>query len=311
MARDVDVAIIGGGIAGFTAALTAARAGWKTLVIAGGIPGGQLTSIEKVEGVPGFPDGVPGYDLGPMTQEQADAAGAEIMMANCAAIIPAGPHDRWIVMSDGEDVSARAVIVATGTAFAKLGVDGEERLAGKGVSDCASCDGPLLRGKTAVVVGGGDSALQEALTLAEHLSKVIVLERGGALTAQKNYQDRARANGKIEVRTQTTVTAILGDDAVSHARVKDLATGTETDLPVSAVFAFIGLVPNTSVVRGVATLDGGGRIAVDAAMRSNARGICAAGNVRQSSPHRAAGAMGDGAAAAMSVDRYLRTGEWR
>jgi len=309
MARNVDVAIIGGGIAGFSAALTSARAGWKTLVIAGGIPGGQLTSIEKVEGVPGFPDGVAGYDLGPTTQEQADSAGAEIMMANCAAMEAAG--ERWIIRSDGDDVSARAVIVATGTAFAKLGVDGEERLTGKGVSDCASCDGPLLRGKTAVVVGGGDSALQEALTLAEHLSKVIVLARGRALTAQKNYQDRVRVNAKIEVRAQATVTAIIGDDAVSHARVKDLAAGTETDLPASAVFAFIGLVPNTSLVRGVATLDGSGRIAVDAGMRSNARGICAAGNVRQLSPHRAAGAIGDGAAAAMSVDRYLRTGEWR
>jgi thioredoxin reductase (NADPH) len=309
MARDIDVAIVGGGIAGLSAALATARAGWKTIVIAGGIPGGQLTSIEKVEGVPGFPDGVPGYDLGPMTQEQADAAGAEIMMANCAGVDAAG--ERWLLRSDAEDVSARAVIVATGAAFAKLGVDGEERLTGKGVSDCASCDGPLLRGKTAVVVGGGDSALQEALTLAEHLSKVIVLERGASLTAQKSFQDRVSANGKIEVCTQTTLTAILGDAAVSHVRVKNLASGADTDVPVSAVFGFIGLVPNSNLARGVVALDSSGRIAVDAAMRSNARGICAAGNVRQFSPHRAAGAMGDGAAAAAAVDGYLRTGEWR
>jgi thioredoxin reductase (NADPH) len=309
MSRQVDIAIIGGGIAGLSAAVTAARKGWKTLIVAGGIPGGQLLNIEKVEGVPGFPEGIAGFDLGPMIQEQADAAGAELMMANCHEIQAVGA--RWSLKSDDQDVSARAVILATGTAFAKLGVDGEERLFGKGVSECASCDAPLFRDKTAVVVGGGDSALQETLTLVEHLSKVIILERDEGLTAQAVYQDRIGAIGKIEVRTQATVTAILGDDAVSGVRVKDLAGGTETDLATAAVFVFVGQVPNSDFVKSFVPLDATGRVIVDSAMRTSVRGICAAGNIREFSPHRAAGAMGDGAAAAMALDRYLKGGEWR
>ena len=308
MTRSVDVAIIGGGIAGMTAALTAARHGWKTLVLTGGVPGGQLISIDKVDGVPGFPDGIAGYELAPMAQEQADAAGAELMMASCQAIAAAGGN--WVLKNEEEDVSARAVVVATGASFAKLGLDGEQQFAGKGVSDCASCDAPLLRDKVAVVVGGGDSALQEALTLAEHAAKVFILERTAALTGQATYQERIRANKKIELRTQATVVGIGGEGAVSHVRVKDLATGSESDLATAAVFPFIGLVPNTELVRGLLPLDATGRVIVDTALRTSARGICAAGNVRQSSSHRAAGAMGDGTVAAMSLDRYLRSGEW-
>jgi thioredoxin reductase (NADPH) len=308
MAKSVDIAIVGGGIAGMTAALTAARLGRKTIVLTGGVPGGQLISIDKVDGVPGFPDGIAGYDLAPMAQEQADAAGAELMMATCQAIEAAGGN--WILRNEEEDVSARTVVFATGASFAKLGLDGEQQFAGKGVSDCASCDAPLLREKVAVVVGGGDSALQEALTLAEHAAKVFILERTAALTGQASYQDRIRANKKIELRMQSTIVGIAGEDAVSHVRVKDLVTGGEFDLATAAVFPFVGLVPNTDFVRGMLPFDTTGRLVVDAALRTSARGICAAGNVRQSSSHRAAGAMGDGTVAAMSLDRYLTTGEW-
>jgi thioredoxin reductase (NADPH) len=308
MAKSVDVAIIGGGISGMTAALTAARWGWKPLVLTGGVLGGQLISIDKVEGVPGFPDGIAGYDLAPIAQEQADAAGAELMMASCQAIVAATKN--WVLKTDEDDVSARGVILATGASFAKLGLDGEQRFVGKGVSDCASCDAPLLRDKVVVVVGGGDSALQEALTLAEHVAKVFILERAPSLTGQAHYQERIRANGKIEVRTQSTISEICGESAVSHVRVKDLATGGESDLATAAVFPFIGMVPNSDVVRGLLPLDASGHVIVDAAMRTNVRGMCAAGNVRQHSSHRAAGAMGDGTVAAMSIDRYLKSGEW-
>jgi thioredoxin reductase (NADPH) len=308
MARNVDVAIIGGGIAGMTAALTAARRGWITIVLTGGVPGGQLISIDKVDGVPGFPDGIAGYDLAPMAQEQADAAGAEMMMASCQSIEATGGN--WVLKNEEEDFSARAVVLATGASFAKLGLDGEQKFAGKGVSDCASCDAPLLRDKVAVVVGGGDSALQEALTLAEHAAKVIILERAAALTGQASYQERIRANKKIELRTQVTVVRIGGEGAVSHVRVRDLATGSESELSTAAVFPFIGLNPNTEIVRGLVPLDASGRVIVDSALRTSARGICAAGNVRQASSHRAAGAMGDGTVAAMSLDRYLKSGEW-
>jgi thioredoxin reductase (NADPH) len=308
MARTIDVAIVGGGIAGMSAALTVARQGWKALVLTGGVLGGQLISIDKVEGVPGFPEGIAGYDLVPMVQEQADAAGAELMVVSCQSIEASGAN--WLLKTDEDDVVARAVVLATGAAFARLGLDGEQRFAGNGVSECASCDGPLLRNKVAVVVGGGDSALQEALTLADHASKVFVLERSGALTAQAIYQDRVKTNSKIEVRTQSTISDIAGDGAVSHVRVKDVATGAESDLATAAVFPFIGLVANSDLARELVPLDASGRVIVDAAMRTSARGVCAIGNVRQYASYRAAGAMGDAAVAAMSLDRYLKNGDW-
>jgi thioredoxin reductase (NADPH) len=309
MSDEYDVVIVGGGLAAMGAALTSARLGRRTMILTGGVPGGQLVSINKIEGVPGFPEGVAGYDLCPMAQEQASAAGVEFRMASADSIVADG--ERWRVGNTDGTIVARAVIVATGTALAKLGVPGEERLFGKGVSHCASCDAPLLRNQVAVVVGGGDSGMQEALTLAEHVARVVLLERGNALTGQVSYRDLVHANSKIEVRFGFVVNEIVGDGTVSHVRVKDVAAGTESDLATAAVFAFTGLVPNSDLVRKLLPLDATGRIPVDAAMRTQARGICAAGNVRQGSPNRAAGAMGDGAAAAVAVDRYLATGEWR
>jgi thioredoxin reductase (NADPH) len=309
MSGEYDVVVIGGGLAGLTAALTSARLGRRTALLTGGVLGGQLVSIEKIEGVPGFPDGVPGYDLCPMTHEQADAAGVECLMAGCEQLTAQGDH--WALASDGSTMIARAVVIATGTALAKLGVPGEERLFGRGVSECASCDAPLLRDKVAVVVGGGDSAMQEALTLGEHVAKVMMLERGGALTGQASYRDRVVAHDKIEVRLGVTVSEIIGDQSVSQVRAKDVSSGAESELATAAVFACIGLVPNTQLFRGLLPLDSTGRICIDAAMRTPVKGICAAGNVRQGSPHRAAGAMGDGAAAAIALDRYLATGAWR
>jgi thioredoxin reductase (NADPH) len=308
MSGECDVLVVGGGLAAMSAALTSARLGRSTSILTGGVPGGELLSIEKIEGVPGFPDGIPGYDLCPITQEQADAVGVLFLSATGDSIVANG--DRWRVTSAEGDLDARAVIIATGTAVAKLGVPGEERLFGKGVSHCASCDGPLLRNRIAVVVGGGDSAMQEALTLADHLSRVVLLERGDALTGQETYRERILSNPKIEPQFGKVVTEIVGDDGVTHVRVRDVASGSESEIETAAVFAFPGLVPNSDLVRDLLPLDETGRIRVDPALRTPARGICAAGNVRQASPHRAAAAMGDGAAAAVAADLYLATGEW-
>jgi thioredoxin reductase (NADPH) len=305
---EYEVVVVGGGLAGMTAALTSARLGRRTAIVTGDVIGGQLVSIDKIEGVPGFPEGVPGYDLLPMAQEQADAAGVEFIASSCESLAAEG--EGWSLAGGEGAVSARAVILATGTALAKLGVPGEERLHGKGVSDCASCDAPLLRNKVAVVVGGGDTAMQESLTLADHLSRVVIVERGDALTGQASYRDRVTGNPKIELRFGSTVTEIVGDQTVGSVRVKDVKSGAESDLEVSAIFACVGLVPNTALFRDLVKLDASGRAHVDAAMRTSAKGLFAAGNVRAGSPHRAAGAMGDGAAAATAADRYLTTGEW-
>ncbi|MFZ1992113.1 MAG: FAD-dependent oxidoreductase [Alphaproteobacteria bacterium] len=309
MSDEFEVVVVGSGIAGLSAALTSARLGRSTALLAGGLIGGQLVSINVIEGIPGFPDGVPGYDFCPMSQEQADAAGAKFIMAECEAIAADGAA--WRLASVEGEIVAKGVIIATGTALAKLGVPGEERLFGKGVSECASCDAPLLRGKVAVVAGGGDSAMQEALTLIEHVSKVVIVERGDALTGQVSYRQRVIGNPKIEIRYKTVVTEIIGDSGVSAVRLKDLGSGAESDLEASGVFACTGLVPNTALVRELIPLDRTGRVRVDAAMRTQVKGICAAGNVREASPHRASGAMGDGADAAIAIDRYLATGEWR
>ena len=188
--NDYDVVIAGGGIAGLTASLMCARAGRKTRVQTGPTLGGHLLSIERIDGYPGFPDGIPGYELCPMVQEQAAGAGAEF---SAAAVTSLGAHEgRWRVTTGEGDLWARTVVIATGTTSKTLGVPGEARLRGKGVSHCASCDAPLMRARVVGVVGGGDSALQEALTLAQHVAKVIVLHRGTAFSAQAAYCQRVR-----------------------------------------------------------------------------------------------------------------------
>jgi thioredoxin reductase (NADPH) len=304
-----DIVIAGGGIAGLTAGLTAARLGRKTLVLTGDVLGGQLLSINKIDGYPGFPDGVPGYDLCPMAQEQAAAAGAEFAMTEVTALDAHG--DGWrISTASGETHEARAAIIATGTALRKLGVPGEERLFGKGVSHCASCDAPLMKGRIVAVVGGGDSATQEALTLAEFAARVIIVHRGDALSAQAAYRDAVTGHSKIELCFHTVVAEILGDASVAGVRVRDTESGRMRDMDLAGVFADIGMVPNTDFLAKKAGLDAEGRIATDSALRTELPGILAAGSVRSGWLGRAVMAAGDGAAAAITADRYLRSGAW-
>jgi thioredoxin reductase (NADPH) len=309
LAREFDVLIAGGGIAGLTAAVTAARLGRKTLVLTGDVPGGQLMSIEKIDGYPGFPEGVPGYDLCPMLQDQAAAAGAEFMMTGLERLD--AQDGQWRVTTGEGDILARAVIVTTGSSLKKLDVPGEERLAGNGVSQCASCDAPLFRDRIVAVVGGGDSAMQEALTLAAFAAKVIVLHRGDALIGQACYRDCVGAHPKIDIRFNTAVTEILGVAKVTGLRTRQSRDGAVADLEVAAIFAYIGLQPNTAVLQDCLRLDRAGKIPTDGWMRSELFGVCAAGTVRSHSPCRAVSAGGDGASAAVAVDRYLSDGSWR
>lgn len=308
MATECDVVIAGGGIAGLTAAVTAARLGRKTLVLTGDVPGGQLMSIDKIEGYPGFPEGVPGYDLCPMLQDQAAAAGAEFMMTGLERLD--AQDGQWRVMTGERDILVRAVIVATGSSLKKLDVPGEERLTGSGVSQCASCDAPLLRDRIVAVIGGGDSAMQEALTLAEFASRVVILHRGNVLTGQACYRERVTAHRKIDIRFDTAVTEILGEAKVTGLRTRQSHDGAVAELEVAAIFAYVGLQPNSAMLQDRLSLDPAGRIPTDGQMRSELLGVCAAGTVRRQSPCRAASAAGDGASAAVAVDHYLSDGLW-
>jgi thioredoxin reductase (NADPH) len=303
MGQDVDIAIAGGGLAALTAGMFAARLGHSATIFTGLAPGGLLLSIEQIEGIPGFPEGVPGYELCPMAQEQAEEAGAGFVMAEAEVLEQV--EGGWLVRSADGDVRARAVVLATGSRLKHLGVPGESGFAGRGVSHCASCDAPLLREKTVVVVGGGDSALQEALTLAGPVAQVIVLERGDRLTAQETYQQRVLEHPDIEVRHGVEVTEIVGEGTVTGVRT------TAGEIACSAVFVYVGLAPNTDFLDGSLTLDGEGRVPTDVRLRTETPGLLAAGSVRSDTLYQAAIASGDGAAAAKSAHHYLIDGTWR
>jgi thioredoxin reductase (NADPH) len=306
---DYDVLIAGGGVAALTAGLTSARAGRKTRVLTGPSLGGQLISIERIDGYPGFPDGVPGYDLCPIIQEQAAGVGAEFDAMEATGLH--GEDGRWRITSGRGDVRARAVVIATGTTLKTLGIPGEEPLRGKGVSHCASCDAPLFRGRTVGVVGGGDSALQEALTLAQHVARVIVMHRGSAFSAQAPYVHQVQQNPKIEVRFGTIVEEAVGAGGLTGVRTRSVVDGTVGTLDLAGLFVYVGLAPATAWLGGVLALDTSGRIQVDGGMRTSLPGLLAAGTVRSGSAGRAAAAAGDGATAALSADQYLRDGTWR
>ena len=306
---DCDVLIAGGGIAGLSAALASARMGRRTRALTGPALGGQLLSIERIDGYPGFPDGIPGYELCPMVQEQAVAAGAEFSAATATTVAANGGG--WRIASSEGEIHAGAVVIATGTTSKELGIPGEARLRGKGVSHCASCDGPLLRSRTVGVVGGGDSALQEALTLAQYVSRVIVLHRGNTLSAQAAYRDAVRDHAKIDLRTNTVVEEVIGDPVVTAVRTRTTTDGSTSELELAALFVYIGLAPNAAWLDGLIELDPSGRISTDDQMRSRLPGLLVAGTVRGGSVGRAASAAGDGMTAAVAADRYLSDGIWR
>jgi thioredoxin reductase (NADPH) len=255
---DYDVIIIGSGLGGLTAGLFAARYGLSTLILESNIPGGHLINIEKIEDFPGFPDGVAGYDLCPTVQRQAADQGAEFQRAEVSSL---EAQDRlWAVVTDEERHCAKAVIVATGSQLKNLGVPGEEKLMGRGVSHCASCDGPLYNGHIVGVVGGGDSALQETLTLANYAERVLIFHDGEKFSAQETYQQRVLANSKIIPRYRTVVDEVLGDDIVRGVHARELASGKSFDVELAGLFVYVGLQPNTAIFRNLVDLSDSGRV---------------------------------------------------
>lgn len=319
-----EIVVIGGGLAGLTAGLFAARYGHAVLVLEASVPGGHVVNVETIEDFPGFPEGVAGFDLGPRVQEQAERYGAQFALAEVDALEPedpdasgasnvtdAGtgesgpPSRRWRVITGQGVYRAPAVIVASGSRLRPLGVSGEERLYGRGVSHCATCDGPFFRGRTVALAGGGDIALQEALTLAGYAERVIVLHPGDTATGQQTYLGRVAEQPKIEVRHHTVVTEVLGDLAVEGVRVRDTAAGAECTVECAALFVYAGFEPHTTFLRDQLRLAEDGRIPVDAQLRTALAGVFAAGDVRQGALGHALTAAADGATAAIGAHRYL------
>ena len=301
---EYDVIIVGSGLAGLTAGLFSARHGLSTLILESNIPGGHLISIEKIEDFPGFPDGVAGYELCPTVQRQAADQGAEFERAE---VVKLEAKDRfWAVTTDEQSHVTKAVIVATGSALKELGVPGEEKLMGRGVSHCASCDGPLYDGQVVGVVGGGDSALQEALTLANFAETVLVFQREPSLTGQQSYLQRVLSDSKIALRYRTVVEEVVGDDQLRAVRVRNLGTNQISEVELAGLFVYVGLKPNTAFLRNILKLSNTGHVPTDASMKTTHDGLYAVGDIRQDSASQAITSAGDGATAAIAAHRYIK-----
>lgn len=303
-----DVVIIGSGPAGYTAAIYAARANLNPLVVASSVEfGGDLMNTTDVDNFPGFPEGIMGPELMTHMQKQAERFGAEIMYDDVTSVELAGPVKK-ISLGGGDTVEASAVIVATGSAYRKLGIPDEDRLSGYGVSWCATCDGAFYREKVVAVVGGGDSAMEEATFLTRFADKVYIIHRSENLRASAVMQERAHNDPKIEFILNATVEHIYGDDLVAGIGLVDTISGDERTLDVSGLFIAIGSDPRTHVVHGQLDLTPEGTIAVDGrTSKTNLEGVFAAGDVIDPTYRQAVTAAGSGCVAALDAQHYLES----
>ncbi len=297
-----DLIIIGGGPAGLTAAIYARRAALETLVLAGPLAGGQIANTERVENYPGFPDGISGADLALRLQEQARRFEAQIVAEAATAVdFSAAPFD----VTARETYRARAVIIATGAFPRRLGVPGEKEFFGRGVSTCATCDAFFYKDRRVVVVGGGDSAIEEGLFLTRFAREVIVVHRRDQLRAAKIAQERAFANPKMRFVWDTVVEEIVGQQTVSGVRVRNVKTGEVSHIETDGVFVYIGLVPMTRIFAGQIALDENGYIITDHRQQTNVPGVFAAGDVQNPHFRQVVVAAGSGAVAAIEAERFL------
>ena len=298
-----DVVIIGGGPAGLTAGIYAGRAQLKTVIVEKGLPGGQIAQTDEVENYPGFPEGISGPELASRMVRQAEKFGARIVMDEVLGLEKA--EGGYLVRGYERNYRARAVIVATGANPRRLGVPGEDKFYGRGVSTCATCDGFFYRDKEVVVVGGGDAAVEEGIFLTKFARKVALVHRRDELRANKVAQKRAFQNPKMHFLFSHVVTEILGEDQVTGVRLKNLKTGEEYVYPTDGVFVFIGHEPNTAFLKGVVELRPDGYIAVRDEVFTSEPGIFAAGDVADPIYRQLTTSVGAGTRAAMMAERYL------
>jgi thioredoxin reductase (NADPH) len=299
-----DSIIIGGGPAGLTAGLYTSRAGLKSLLLERGMLGGQMVNATLVENYPGFAKGIAGSDLGSLMHQQAVRYGLKVATAEALGISQERPY--YSISTTEGSLEALAIIIAAGSEYRKLGVTGEERLSGHGVSYCATCDGFFFRNREVAVVGGGDTAITDALELSQHASKVYVIHRRDQLRAGKALQERAFAHPKLEFIWDTVVEEVSEDKVLEELKLRHVKTGQPSSLKVSGVFVAVGLMPNSRSFFNILELDDAGYIVTDETMATSTPGIFAAGDIRRNSPRQIATAVGDGAAAAMSVFKYIQ-----
>ncbi len=300
-----DLTIIGAGPAGLTAAIYGMRAGLDLLVVERLSPGGQVMNTYEIENYPGFVDPIPGWELVSSMENQAKRLGAEIISSDIAKV-ERDLEDGFIRLTpvDGEPIDSRAIIVASGTTLKKLGVPGEDEFIGRGVSYCATCDGAFYRDRITVVVGGGDTALEEALFLTSFAEKVYLVHRRDEFRGTKILQNRVLSNGKIEPVYDTIVTAIIGKEKVNAVTVENKKTGAEGEIKTDGVFLFIGYQPNTDFLPKE-ILNEKGEVMVDMGMKTSIEGVFAAGDLRVNSIRQVVAAAADGATAVMSAYEYI------
>ncbi|MFA4991196.1 MAG: thioredoxin-disulfide reductase [Candidatus Omnitrophota bacterium] len=304
---DYEVVIIGGGPAGLTAAIYASRARLKTLLVESYAVPCQAVTTDLVENFPGFPEGIGGFDLVDKFKKQAEKFGAEFIVSDVRGIKEENQGGRltWKIETEDKFYLAGSIIIASGARPKLLGAVGEDKLRGKGVSYCATCDGALFKDKDVAVIGGGDSAIEEALFLTKFVNKLTIIHRRDALRAAKILQERAFSNKKISFSWDSVVTEISGDNKVSGVRIKNVKTNKEGELRCDGVFIFAGYVPNTDFVKGILELDDNGYIAAGEDGKTNKPGIFAAGDCRKKLLRQVVTACGDGAVAAVSCKQYL------
>jgi thioredoxin reductase (NADPH) len=298
-----EVIIIGGGPAGMTAGIYACRAKLKTLMIEKLVPGGQVLSTDWVDNYPGFPEGISGFDLVDRMRQQAERFGLSVVSDEVTGVDFSRPEK--FLQGANRTYQAKSVIIASGAKYKRLGVPGEERLTGRGVSYCATCDGPFYQGQEIAVVGGGDSAVQEAVYLTRFASKVYLIHRRDQLRATRVLQEKALTNPKIDPLWKTVVESIEGPDQVEALRLKNADGSGGRTLAVQGAFIYVGIQPDTQWLQGALSLDSQGFVLTDQSMATTIPGVFAAGDARQKLVRQISTAVGDAATAVLAVEDYL------